>query len=134
MQLCQKGKVTMASTGTKISVEPAMTQTIASKEIYLKEVVVLTKNPTNKEKLGRALSEDIKSKKYPKDTTFYLICGFHTKPEGEVSKSDHELTKQFEEMIIDLKVVIDANRDMGYKFAQEIELKSIETGMHILLT
>ena len=117
----------MASTGTKISVEPA-------KEIYLKEVVILTKTPTNKDKLGRALSEDIKSKKYPKDTTFYLICGFHTKPEGEVSKSDHELTKQFEEMINDLKVVIDANRDMGYLFAPEIELKSEETGMHILLT
>ena len=129
----------MASTGTKISVEPAMTQncvplvqTMASKEIYLKEVVILTKTPTNKINLGSALSEDIKSKKYPKDTTFYLICGFHTNPEGEVSKSDHELTKQFGEMITDLSGVISSSEDMDYKFASEITLNTQETGMHIL--
>ena len=105
---------------------------MASKEIYLKEVVILTKTPTNKINLGRALSEDIKSKKYPKDTNFYLICGFHTKPEGEVSKHDQNLALQFGDMIDDLSGVIDSNKGMGYKFAQEITLNTQETGMHIL--
>ena len=105
---------------------------MASKEIYLKEVVILTKSPTNKTNLGRALSENIKEKRYPKNTTFYVICGFHTKPEGEVFKHDQNLTLQFEEMITDLSGVIDSNKDMGYKFAQEITLNTQETGMHIL--
>ena len=103
-----------------------------SQEIYLRDVVILTKNRTNKDNLGHALAEDIKSKKYPKGTTFYLICGFHTTEKGEVSEYDHDLTKQFEEMIDDLSEVIEANKDMGYKFASEIELKSKEIGMHIL--
>ena len=105
---------------------------MASKEIYLKEVVILTKTPTDKINLGHALSEDIKRKKYPKHTNFYLICGFHTNPEGEVSKSDDELTKQFGEMITDLSGVINSTEDMDYKFASEITLNTQETGMHIL--
>ena len=105
---------------------------MASKDIYLRDVVILTKTTTNKDKLGPALAEDIKSKKYPKGTTFYLIGGFHTTEKGEVSKYDHELTKQFGEMITNLSMVIDANKNMGYKFAPEIELKSKEIGMHIL--
>ena len=105
---------------------------MASKEIYLKEVVILTKTTTNKDELELALSEEIKNKKYAKDTTFYLICGFHTKPEGEVFKHDQDLTLQFGEMITNLSVVIDSNKDMGYKFAQEIILDTQETGMHIL--
>ena len=104
-----------------------------SQEIYLRDVVILTKNRTNKDNLGHALAEDIKSKKYPKGTTFYLISGFHTTEKGEVSKYDHELTKQFGEMITNLSGVRDANaKDMGYQFAPEIELKSKEIGMHIL--
>ena len=103
-----------------------------SKEIYLKDVVILTTVETNKTNLGHALAEDIKSKKYPKDTTFYLVCGFHTKPEGEVFKHDQNLTRQFGEMITKLSVEIDENKDMGYEFAQEIILDTQETGMHIL--
>ena len=102
---------------------------MASKEIYLKEVVILTKSPTNKTNLGRALSENIKEKKYPKNTTFYVICGFHTKPEGEVFKHDQNLTLQFGEMITNLS---DSYKNMDYKFAQEIILDTQETGMHIL--
>ena len=106
--------------------------TMDSKEIYLRDVVILTAVETNKTNLGRALVEGIKSNKFQKDTTFYLICGFHTNEKGEVSKYDHELTKQFEEMITNLRVVSNANKDMRYKFAPKIELKSKETGMHIL--
>ena len=107
---------------------------MASNEIYLRDVVILTTIATNKTNLGSALAEDIKNKKYPQNTTFYLICGFHTTEKGEVSKYDHELTKQFEEMITNLSRVRDAmDEDMGYQFATEIELKSKEIGMHILL-
>ena len=105
---------------------------MASKEIYLKEVVILTKSPTNKTNLGRALSENIKEKRYPKNTTFYVICGFHTKPEGEVFKHDQNLSLQFGEMITDLSGVISSSEDMDYKFASEITLNTQETGMHIL--
>ena len=105
---------------------------MASKEVYLRDVVILTTIETNKTNLGSALAEDIKNKKYPQNTTFYLICGFHTTEKGEVSKYDHELTKQFGEMITNLSRVIDENKNMGYKFAPEIELKSKEIGMHIL--
>jgi hypothetical protein len=124
----------MASTDIEICVEPAMTQNgvplpMASKETYLKEVVILTKTPTSKEKLELALSKEIRGKKYPKDTTFYLICGFHTKQDGEVSKYDQNLTLHFGEMITNLS---NSNKDMGYEFAQEIILETQETGMHIL--
>ena len=106
---------------------------MASNEIYLRDVVILTTIETNKTNLGHALVEDIKSKKFKKDTTFYLICGFHTTEKGEVSNYDPELTKQFQEMIKNnLSKEIDANKEMGYKFAQEIILESKEIGMHIL--
>ena len=105
---------------------------MASKEVYLRDVVILTKTPTSKDHLGEALAENIKSKKYPKDTTFYLICGFHTTEKGEVSKYDHQLTKQFGEMITKLRGIIDANEDITYKFAPFLELKSKVSGMHIV--
>ena len=53
--------------------------TMASSEIYFKEVVVVTTIPTNKVNLGKAILKDIEQKTFPKDTTFYIVCGFHTK-------------------------------------------------------
>ena len=52
---------------------------MASSEIYFKEVVVITTIPTNKVNLGKAILKDIEQKTFPKDTTFYIVCGFHTK-------------------------------------------------------
>ena len=43
---------------------------MASNEIYLRDVVILTTIATNKTNLGSALAEDIKNKKYPQNTTF----------------------------------------------------------------
>ena len=86
---------------------------------YLRDVVILTNMPTSKDNLGPALTEMIKGKKdpenlhlFPKDTTFYLICGFHTTEKGEVGKYEPELEKQFREMIKDLSKKIDETKEI----------------------
>ena len=106
---------------------------MASSEIYFKEVVVVTTVPTNKANLGEVIFRDITNKAFPKDTTFYVICGFHTKENGEPAKYDSNLMKQFQEMSnnLDKKIELCAS-DMGYSFAPNIVLETRETGMHIL--
>ena len=57
---------------------------MASSEIYFKEVVVVTTIPINKTNLGEAILKDIEKKTFPKDTTFYVVCGFHTKVRSDL--------------------------------------------------
>ena len=57
---------------------------MASSEIYFKEVVVVTTIPTNKVNLGEVILKDIEKKTFPKDTTFYVVCGFHTKVHSDL--------------------------------------------------
>ena len=57
---------------------------MASSEIYLKEVVVVTTIPTNKANLGEVILKVIEKKTFPKDTTFYVVCGFHTKVRSDL--------------------------------------------------
>ena len=73
---------------------------MASSEIYFKEVVVVTTIPTNKVDLRDAVLIDIAKKTFLRDTTFYVICGFHTKENGEPAKYDSNLMKQFQEMTL----------------------------------
>ena len=104
--------------------------TMASSEIYFKEVVVVTTIPTNKVNLGEVILKDIEKKTFPRDTTFYVICGFHTKENGEPAKYDSNLMKQFQEMSNNLakKIKLYAS-DMGYSLAPNIVLETQETGM-----
>ena len=57
---------------------------MASSEIYFKEVVVVTTIPTNKANLGEIILKDIEKKTFPKDTTFFVVCGFHTKVRSDL--------------------------------------------------
>ena len=96
-------------------------------------MVVVSKVPTNKTNLEEVILQNVTNKAFPKDTAFYIICGFHTNENGEPAKYDPNLTIQFEEMSNNLAEKIEScASDMGYSLAPNIVLKTKETGMYIL--
>ena len=108
-------------------------KTQSSSEVYVKDVVVVSTVRTNKDILGKVLLQNVADKNFPKDTTFYVLCGFHTEENGEPAKYDPNLTIQFEGMSNNLAEKIEScASDMGYSLAPNIVLKTRETGMYIL--
>ena len=96
-------------------------------------MVVVSTVRTNKDILGKVLLQNITDKNFPKDTTFYVLCGFHTEENGEPAKYDPNLTVQFEGMSNNLAEKIEScASDMGYSLAPNIVLTTKETGMYIL--
>ena len=102
-------------------------------DVYLHNgVVVLTKEPTNRANLGNFLKGNIGNGNFLENTVFHLLCGFHTNENGEPLKSDPDLTQQFSDMREDLLTENDKVPHMRYKIHPLADLKTEETGMHIL--
>ena len=100
---------------------------MAFSEVYFKDVVFVSTVPTNEANLGEVILQNVTNKKFPEDTTFYVLCGL------EPAKYDQNLTVQFEEMSNNLAEKIEScASDMGYSLAPNIVLKTKETGMYIL--
>ena len=101
--------------------------------IYLHNgVVVFTKKPTDRGKLGNFLKANIRDGNFLEKTEFHILCGFHTNKNGEPSKSDRDLFLQFSDMREDLLTENDKVQHMRYKIHPLTDLKTEETGMHIL--
>ena len=100
---------------------------MASRKVYFKDVVFVSTVTTNEANLGEVILQNVTNKKFPEDTTFYVLCGL------EPAKYDPNLTIQFEEMSNNLAEKIEScASDMGYSLAPNIVLKTKETGMYIL--
>ena len=107
--------------------------TMASSEVYFKELVVISTVPTNEANLGEDILQNVTNKNFPEGTTFYVLCGC-IKENGEPGKYDPKFTLQFEEMSNSLaeKIESDLISNMGYSLAPNTVLKTKETGMYIL--